>query len=354
MQRYESAGREVVPVDEEARAEAARRQLSLTKPPGALGMLEEVGNQLSAIAGRCPPPVPVTPWVVVFASDHGVLAEGVSPWPQEVTGQMVRNFARGGAAINVIARTVGASVKVVDIGMATDLPGEVDVVKARVRNGTGNIAREQAMSREEASVALDAGVAVAHELTGGGADLLVTGDMGIGNTTPSAAVIAVLTGSDVAEVTGRGTGIDDDTFSRKLEVVRKALSRATSAGMVRSDGLSVLGQLGGLEIAGIAGLVIGAASRRVPVLIDGVIAAAGALVAASICPAAGGYCIAGHLSVEPGARAALRSLGLRPLLDLSMRLGEGTGAALAVPIVGAAARLLCEMATFESAGVAEV
>jgi len=296
--------------------------------------------------------------VAVFAGDHGVLAEGVTPWPAEVTAQMVANFLTGGAAINVIAREVGAAVVVVDVGVATAIPAAGDAqavgrfVDAKVRPGTGNLAVEPAMSRREADAALAVGASLAAELVAGGTDLLVTGDMGIGNTTPSAALIAALTGRPAEAVTGRGTGISDEALEAKVSAVSRGLGRAaaalgvTEAELASAPAADLLAQLGGLEIAGIAGFVIGAASAQVPVIVDGVIALAGTLVATALVPDAAGYVIAGHRSTEPGASAALAHLGLEPLLDLGMRLGEGTGACLSVPLVRAAARVLNEMATF--------
>jgi nicotinate-nucleotide--dimethylbenzimidazole phosphoribosyltransferase len=293
-----------------------------------------------------------------------VLDEGVTPWPAEVTAQMVANFLTGGAAINVIAREVGAAVVVVDVGVSTAIPPvTVDpdlgrFVDAKVRPGTGNLAVEAAMSPGEAAAALAVGACLAAELVAGGTDLLLTGDMGIGNTTPSAALIAAITGRLAGEVTGRGTGISDETLELKVSAVSRGLERAAGALGVPRDELAsapaadLLAQLGGLEIAGIAGLVIGAAAAQVPVVVDGVIALAGTLVATALVPDAAGYVIAGHRSTEPGATAALAHIGLEPLLDLGMRLGEGTGACLAVPLVRAAARVLNEMATFRDAGVA--
>jgi nicotinate-nucleotide--dimethylbenzimidazole phosphoribosyltransferase len=353
---YADAAASVRPPDPAAAAAADLRQARLTKPPGALGRLEALGSQLAAIARKVPPPVPVRPVAVVFAGDHGVLAEGVSPWPAEVTAQMVANFVAGGAAINVLARQVGADVVAVDIGVATAIPpagspGGGRLVHANVRPGTGNIAREPAMSRDEAERALDVGAGLAAELVGAGADCLLTGDMGIGNTTPSAALIATFTGRPARDVTGRGTGITDEQWELKVAVVERALARAGLGGPREADPIAVLAELGGLEIAGIAGLVIGGAAVGVPVILDGVIALAGALIASSIAPEVLGYCIAGHRSTEPGATVALEHLSLRPLLDLGLRLGEGSGACLAVPIVQAAARLIGEMATFDSAGV---
>jgi nicotinate-nucleotide--dimethylbenzimidazole phosphoribosyltransferase len=342
------AARTVTPVDMAAAQAAAVLHNQLTKPPGSLGRLERTGVQLAAIAGRCPPPVPEPVTVAVFAADHGVVAEGVTPWPQEVTAQMVANFCTGGAAINVLARHAGAEVIVVDVGVATpigsDTPG---LLRRVVRPGTGNNAVEAAMTPEEARSALDVGADIAAGAAGRGARMLVTGDMGIGNTTASAAVIAAITGLPAAAVTGRGAGADDDVLARKTEVVERARQRVPA----QADPLLVLAELGGLEIAALAGFIVGGAARSLPVVVDGVIAAAAALIATALVPDTVGYLIGGHRSSEPGSAAALSHLGIEPLLDLQMRLGEGSGATLAVPLVQAAAKVLGEMATFDSAGV---
>jgi nicotinate-nucleotide--dimethylbenzimidazole phosphoribosyltransferase len=310
--------------------------------------------------------------VAVFAGDHGVLSEGVTPWPQAVTAQMVANFLSGGAAINVIAREVGARVVVVDVGVATPIPGlsassadsgggrDAGFRAANVRLGTGNLTAERAMSTAEADKALDVGASIAEQLVAEGADCLVTGDMGIGNTTPSAALIAAITGRSVDEVTGRGTGISDEALALKISAISRGLERAAGALGVGVAGLAavpardLVAQVGGLEIAALAGFVIGGAAARVPLIVDGVVALAGALVASRIVPAVVGYLVAGHRSTEPGASAALDHLGLDPVLDLGLRLGEGTGACLAVPCVRAAARILNSMATFGDAGVASL
>ena len=344
---WRQAVADLTPLDQLATAEAAALHDRLAKPRGALGRLEDVGIHLAGIAGTCPPPVPQPVAVVVFAGDHGVLAEGVTPWPQEVTAQMVAAFCAGRAAINVLARQVGAEVTVVDVGVAADLDPAPGLLLRKVRPGTANLATGPAMTLDEAGRALDVGAEVAAAVVAGGARCLVTGDMGIGNTTASAAVIAALTGRPAADVTGRGTGIDDDTWHRKVYVVERALARTGPV----DDPLAVLASLGGLEIAALAGFVLGGAAARVPVVVDGVIALAGALVAAALAPGCVDYCLAGHRSTEPGATAALDHLGLAPLLDLGLRLGEGTGACLAVPVVQAAARILGEMATLDGAGV---
>jgi len=293
--------------------------------------------------------VPEPAVVGVFAGDHGVLAEGVSPWPQEVTAQMVANFCAGGAAVNVLAAHVGADVVVVDVGVAGDLPAHPRLRSAKVRPGTANLANGAAMTESEARQALDVGAQLAAELAERGTRCLLTGDMGIGNTTPSAALIAALTGRAALEVTGRGTGIDDERWALKVRVVEAAVARVGDI----TDPLQLLATLGGLEIAALAGFVVGGAAARLPVLLDGVIAGASALVATALVPECAGYLFAGHRSTEPGATVALEQLGLRPLLDLDLRLGEGTGACLALPVLQGAAKVLRDMATFESAGVTE-
>jgi nicotinate-nucleotide--dimethylbenzimidazole phosphoribosyltransferase len=342
----------VGPVDSDAERRALDHHDQLTKPPGSLGQLEALGVQLASIAGEDPPPRPVPAAVAVFAGDHGVLAEGVTPWPQEVTGQMVANFVAGGAAINVLARQAGASVTVVDVGVASDLDalgldGAPGLLRRNVRKGTGNLATGPAMSEAEARQALDVGAAVAAQLVGDGARALVTGEMGIGNTTPSAAITAAITGRSAAEITGRGTGIDDDTLARKVAVVERALGRLPA----RAGAIDVLAEVGGLEIAGLVGFIVGGASHRVPVVVDGAIAGAALLLAHELCPEVLPYVVAGHRSTEPGAAAVLHHLGLEPVLDLGLRLGEGSGACLALAVLDAAARVLREMATFDSAAV---
>jgi nicotinate-nucleotide--dimethylbenzimidazole phosphoribosyltransferase len=319
-----------------------------TKPRGSLGRLEELACRIAAARGVPVPELPVKA-VVVMAGDHGVAAEGVSAFPQEVTWQMVANFVRGGAAINVLARQAGAEVIVADLGVKqpVELPG---VRRARVGAGTGNIAREPAMTRAQAIQALEAGIAIADELAGRGVTLLATGEMGIANTTPASALTAHFTGVAPDELTGRGTGVDEAGLSRKREVVRRALALHSAAA---SDPLDALARLGGFEIGGLAGLVLGAAARRIPVVVDGFISSAAALCAVRIAPAAAGYLVAAHRSVEPGHRHVLAALDARPLLELEMRLGEGTGAALAMHVVEAALRILREMATFADAGVSD-
>lgn len=336
------------PANAEAIRDARQRQERLTKPAGALGVLEDVSVQLAGIAGVCPPPLPEPAAVAVFAADHGVHARGVTPWPQEVTAQMVANFLAGGAAVNAFASQVGAEVVVVDVGVATALDPVPGMLPRSVRRGTADMTTGPAMTREEAVRAIEVGIEVARDLVSAGNRCLLTGDMGIANTTASAALVAVFTGADPATVTGRGTGIDDVTFARKVEVVRQAL---TLHHPDPADPVGCLAAIGGLEHAAIVGVVLGAAALRVPVVLDGVIAGSAALVVAAMAPDALHACIAGHCSAEPGHAVALRQLGLRPLVDLELRLGEGTGALLALPLVQAAARALRDMATFDVAGV---
>ncbi|WP_433321164.1 nicotinate-nucleotide--dimethylbenzimidazole phosphoribosyltransferase [Micromonospora sp. CA-269861] len=350
------------PADEAAMAAARELHGRLTKPAGSLGALEELSVRLAGLAGACPPPLPEPAAVAIFAGDHGVHAQGVSPWPQEVTAQMIGNFLAGGAVVNAFARQAGASVTVVDVGVATALPTEpvaapavLDpavprLVVASVRRGTRDLTVTAALTRDEALAAVQTGIRIADELIDAGAGILLTGDMGIANTTPAAALIAAFTGADPLDTTGRGTGVDDPTYAHKVAVVRAALARHTPD---PTDPLGVLAAVGGLEHAALAGLILGAAARRTPVLLDGVIAVSAALAAAAFAPAAVCAMVAGHRSAEPGATAALRHLGLDPLIELGLRLGEGTGALLALPVVTGAVRVLHEVATFDSAGVAE-
>jgi len=335
------------PPDPDAMQDARDRQAQLTKPAGALGVLEDASIRLAGIHGSCPPRSLSRPVVAVFAGDHGVHAHRVTPWPQEVTGSMVANIRAGGAAVNVLARQAGAEVYVVDMGVAAELVPGPGLLDHKIRPGTSDLATGPAMSRAEAVQGLLAGAEVARWLVEAGHDCLLTGDMGIANTTPSAALVAALTGVAPELVTGRGTGVDDSTLARKVEVVSAALA----ARPVGDDPVGTLASVGGFEHAGLAGLVLGGAALRVPVVLDGVIAASAALVSAALAPTVVDYCFAGHRGVEPGHPVALASLGLRPLVDLDLRLGEGTGAVLAFPIVESAGAVLREMATFDSAGV---
>ena len=335
------------PLDSEATAQARKRQAVLTKPTGSLGVLEDLSVQLAGISGTCPPPYPEELAVAVFAADHGVVASGVTPWPQDVTAAMVENFRAGGAAVNVLAGEAGGNVVVIDIGIASDVKEDEVVWARKVRPGTADLSRGPAMTRDEAVLAVATGIQVAFDLVEQGYDALATGDMGIGNTTASACLIAALTGAEPGTVTGRGTGIDDAMLALKTRIVTDAVARLEPD----ADVLDVVAEVGGLEHAGLAGLILGAAARRVPVVLDGVIAGAATLVAQRLAPTSIDYCIAGHRSVEPGHQAALSTLGLRPLVDLDLRLGEGSGAALAFPIVRAAAAILRDMATFDTAGL---
>ncbi len=335
-------------LDTDALAEARERQERLTKPSGSLGMLEDLSVRLAGLAGTCPPPLPVPAVIGVFAGDHGVHAQGVTPWPQEVTAQMVANFLAGGAVVNSFATQVGAEVRVIDVGVLADLPPAPGLIARKVRPGTADMTTEPAMSRHDAELAVAVGIEIAADLIAAGHRCLVTGDMGIANTTPAAALIAAFTGAGPADVTGRGTGIDDRTWARKVEAVGRALALHQPD---PADPIGVLAAVGGLEHAALAGFALGAAAGRVPVVLDGVIACSGALAAAALAPDSVHAMVAGHLSTEPGAKVALDALGLRALLSLDMRLGEGSGAALAVPIVQSAARLLRDVATFDSAGV---
>jgi nicotinate-nucleotide--dimethylbenzimidazole phosphoribosyltransferase len=338
----------IQPPDEAARQAARRRQDSLTKPPGSLGKLEDLSCQVAAILGQVPPTIREKA-VIVMAGDHGVVAEGVSAYPSEVTPQMVANFLGGGAAINVLARHARARVLVVDMGVAADLPPQPGLVIAKVAHGAGNIARGPAMSRDQATQALLSGARLASEAIESGVDLLATGDMGIGNTTPSAAIAAALSGQPAREFIGRGTGLDEAGLQRKLSAVERALQVNDPD---PADGLDVLAKLGGYEIGGLAGVILGAAAARRPVVVDGFISTAAAMLAASLQPLAPQYMVAAHRSQEHGHDLMLEWLGLEPLLDLGLRLGEGTGAVLAMSLVEAACKVLAEMATFDDAGVA--
>ncbi|MFI6464925.1 nicotinate-nucleotide--dimethylbenzimidazole phosphoribosyltransferase [Streptomyces sp. NPDC050538] len=338
------------PLDAKALGEAWERQKRMTKPPGSLGMLEIISAQLSGLSRQCPPPIPEPAAVAIFAGDHGVHAQGVTPWPQEVTAQMVANFLGGGAVCNAFASQVGAEVCVVDVGVASELPATPGLLPRKIRAGTSDMTTGPAMSREEAKQAIEVGIETARDLVAAGNKALLTGEMGIANTTASAALISVFTDTDPAEVTGRGTGINDETLARKTEVVRRAIDLHQPD---PADPIGVLAAVGGFEHAAMVGLLLGGASLRTPVILDGVSAGAAALVARAIAPEVLAACIAGHRSAEPGHVAALNKLGLRPLVDLDLRLGEGTGALLALPLVQSTARAMHEVATFDSAGVTE-
>ncbi|MCL6472086.1 MAG: nicotinate-nucleotide--dimethylbenzimidazole phosphoribosyltransferase [Firmicutes bacterium] len=348
MSLLEQAINSIKPLDREAMLKASERQNQLTKPAGSLGVLEEISIKLAGITGKVKNGVE-RKTVIVMAGDHGVTDEGVSAYPKEVTPQMVMNFVNGGAAINVLARHVGANVIVVDVGVAAGIDDE-RVLSRKIRPGTANFAKEPAMTREEAVKAIEVGIEVAYKEADNGTHLLATGDMGIGNTTASSAILAALTGRRLDGLVGRGTGIDNRALDHKRKVIENAIDLLKPD---RNDPLDVLAKVGGLEIAGLAGLIIGAAVRRIPVVIDGFISSAAALVAGRIDSRVIDYMIASHVSVEPGHRLILDELGLKPMLHMDMRLGEGTGAALAMTLVEAAAKIMNEMATFSEAGVSD-
>jgi nicotinate-nucleotide--dimethylbenzimidazole phosphoribosyltransferase len=342
--------------DDDARAAGAERQLRLTKPTGALGRLEELSLWLCAVQGVCPPRPLERVRVIVLAGDHGVArTAATSAYPPEVTAQMVLNFLAGGAAVNVLARQNGATVRVVDVAVDVDwaeLGASVpdDVVRDKVRRGSGSIDREDAMTREETEAAFALGVRIADEEVDAGADLLIPGDMGIGNTTPAAVITGLYTNQDAASVVGRGTGIDDATWMRKTAAVRDAMRRGRDA---KGDPMALLATVGGADIAAMTGLLVGAAARRTPVLLDGVVSCAAALVAHRMSFRAREWWLAGHLSTEPSAKASLERLRLDPIVDYGLRLGEGTGALIALPVLAAAGATLREMATFDEAGVSD-
>jgi nicotinate-nucleotide--dimethylbenzimidazole phosphoribosyltransferase len=347
----------IVPPDDLSGQQARLRQAQLTKPAGSLGRLEQVGVWLAACQGHCPPRPLARPRVVVFAGDHGVARHGVSAYPPEVTGQMVANFLTGGAAVNVLAAVAGATVRVADL--AVDSPGAPDdagsalpaqVTRHKVRRSSGRIDIEDALTQDEVEAAIAAGRAIADEEVDSGADLLIAGDMGIGNTTPAAVLVAALTGAEPVAVVGRGTGVDDAGWMRKAAAIRDALRRGRP---VRREPVALLRTVGGADLAAMAGFLAQAAARRTPVLLDGMVVGAAALVAEELAPGARDWWLAGHRSVEPAHTLLLDHLGLEPLLDLGMRLGEGSGALAALPLVLMAGRVLAEMATFADAGVSE-
>ena len=321
---------------------------TLTKPPGSLGRLEELAIQLAEMTSE-PFPVVSPPGVIVFAADHGVVEEGVSAFPQEVTVQMVMNFLNRGAAINVFSRQIGAKFEVVDIGVAADMEA-CGFVNRKIRYGTNNICNLDAMTREEAEQAISVGYERAERMIQQGIKCLIVGEMGIGNTTPSSAIAAVLSGQDIRELVGRGTGIATEKISHKQEVITKAIRERKPD---RKDPIDILAKIGGLEIAGMTGAMLAAAANRIPILVDGFICTIAALLAREICERAADYMIVGHRSVEPGHEIALKVLDKKPLLDLDLRLGEGSGAAVAFPILQSAALMLKEMATFASAGISK-
>jgi nicotinate-nucleotide--dimethylbenzimidazole phosphoribosyltransferase len=349
MKKLEQTIKLIKPLDGGAMAEARSRQDTLTKPAGSLGRLEELSIQLAGIQRRARPVIKDKA-IITMAGDHGVVAEKIGNWPQEVTAQMVANFLRGGAGISVLARQVGARVTVVDMGVASDLKPDPRLISRKIGYGTRNICSGPAMTGEQATRAVEAGIEIVNGEADMGLDIVGTGDMGIGNTTASSAIGAVMTGKSVREVTGRGTGLTDEQLAHKIEVISRALAVNHPD---PSQPLDVLAKVGGFEIGGLAGVMLGAAARRIPVVIDGFISGAAALIAVALAPQLKDFIIAAHVSAEAGHPALLGHLELKPLLDLGMRLGEGTGAALGIFLAEAAARTLNEMATFAEAGVSE-
>ncbi len=337
----------IQPVSEEWLSKARERLDNLTKPRGSLGVLEDLAARYVAIKNEIPIILPEKE-VIVFVGDHDVVSEGVSAYPQEVTALMVRNFLGGGAAINVLARSAGARVTVIDIGMKEDLDSAEGLVKRNVKRAAGNIAQGPAMSKEEAEGAIGVGIEMAEQAHANGASMIATGEMGIGNTTPSAAVFAALLPSDVETVTGRGTGLDDQGFDDKVKTIEKALE--VNRGSL-GEPLSSLAAVGGLEIAGICGLCLGGAANKMAVLVDGFISSAGALVAMRLNPHVRDYLFFSHRSLEKGHATFFKKEGIRPILDLDLRLGEGTGAVLSMQIVEDAIKIFNEMATFEDVGI---
>ncbi len=337
------------PLDEQAMAAARRRQDILTKPQGSLGRLEELSIQIAGIRGEAIPKLEHKA-IITMVGDHGVVAEKVGPWPQEVTAQMVYNFLGGGAGINVLTRQVGARIIVVDMGVATDLKAGPQLISRKVAYGTQNMATGPAMSEEQALKAVETGIEIVNDEVSRGLDIVGTGDMGIGNTSASSAICAVITGRPVVQVTGRGAGSDDAQLACKVEAITRALAKNRPD---PKQPLDVLAKVGGFEIGGLAGVMLGAAARRVPVVIDGFISGAAALIATALAPVLKDYLIAAHVSVEPGHKFLLEHIGLKPLLNLDMRLGEGTGAALGIFLAETATRVLAEMATFAEASVSE-
>jgi nicotinate-nucleotide--dimethylbenzimidazole phosphoribosyltransferase len=347
MHRFEDILRSIKPLDKKFLQRAQERLDSLTKPRGSLGRLEEIAAQIVAIREDLKPELEKKV-IFTFAGDHGVTDEGVSAYPKEVTSQMVFNFLRGGAGINVLAKQAGADVVVIDIGVNYDFGCVDGLTRRKIVSGTRNMVKGPAMTHDEALQCIETGIELAYMYADRGYSLFGTGDMGIGNTTPSSAIIACISGLPVSEVTGKGTGIDEKTFQQKMNVIKKAIETNTPD---PNKPLDVLAKIGGAEIGGIAGLCLGAASKRVPVLVDGFVSTAGALIAYEIEPAVKEYLIASHRSVEKGHQRMLGKMGLKTLLDLNLRLGEGTGASLGMLIVESALRIYNEMSTFAEAQV---
>lgn len=349
MDMIKNAARKITVLDQESLRRTQAKLDNLTKPLGSLGRLEELAKIIVAISGK----YNVTlhnKVIFTFAADHGVTDEGISAYPKAVTAQMVYNFLRGGAGINVLARHVGARVVVADLGVAEDLKAHSDLVVKKVNYGTKNMAKGPAMTREEAIKSIEAGIEIFEEELKKGLDIVGTGDMGIGNTTASSAITAAFTKRSVEEITGKGAGIDDKALQHKIDVIKKALSINSPDS---KDAIDVLAKVGGFEIGGLAGVILAAASHRIPVVIDGFISGAAALVAFHIEPKTKEYMIASHLSVERGHAIVLEHIGLQPMLDLDLRLGEGTGAALGISLADAAIKILTQMASFKEANVSE-
>ncbi len=339
----------IAPLDNAAMSTARMRQNQLTKPSGSLGKLEELAIQIAGIQAN-PMPVLSKKAIALMAGDHGVIAEKVVNWPQEVTAGMVRNILQGGAAINVMARQVGTKVIVIDMGVASEMGPLPDLIVKKVASGTGNIAKGPAMTVSQAVESIEVGIDIVEDEIKRGLDIIGTGEMGICNTTPSSAIYAALSGRPVAEVTGRGTGIDDAQLRHKISVIQRALDINRPD---PRDPIDIVAKVGGFEIAGLAGVMLGAASHRIPVVMDGFITGAAALIATGLAPTLKDYIIPSHVSAEAGHKGMLDYMGFKPLMNLDMRLGEGTGAALGIFMAELAVRILSEMATFSEADISE-
>ncbi len=349
MKLYQETLLKITNTNKQYAISAQNRLDELTKPPGSLGVLEKIAVQLACIQEQTMPVIGKKA-IMVMAGDHGVVEEGVSAFPREVTTQMVLNFVNQGAAINVLAKQVGAQVIIADVGIVDDMSAADGIEQRKVRNGTRNMAKESAMTLEEAIAAIEVGIDLVNRQVAEGVTLFATGEMGIGNTTASSAIMAAFEDKSLELITGRGTGIDDQGLQRKQQIIRQALVCNQPN---REDALDVLTKVGGLEIAALTGIILGAAANKVPVVIDGFISTAAALVAYRMKSETRDYMIASHLSQEPGHRIMLDSIGLQPMLYLDLRLGEGTGAALAFPMIEAATKIIHEMATFQQAGVSK-
>ncbi|MGL4608467.1 MAG: nicotinate-nucleotide--dimethylbenzimidazole phosphoribosyltransferase [Trueperaceae bacterium] len=354
MSRFENVVKSISSLDKSWLERARARQNQLTKPLESLGLLEDISIRLAAIYETVQPKI-TGKAVAVFAADHGVTDEGVSAYPKAVTEQMVLNFLRGGAAINVLCKTHEVDMLVVDVGVAADFPEHPNLLKRKVSRGTKNMLNEFAMTHEEVLQGLEVGIEIANLMIDKGANLLAAGDMGIGNTTAATAIMSVLTGRRVAELTGRGTGVDDVGLQRKIEVIEKAIAlhNVKKHEIKKEDGLELLRCVGGLEIAAMTGFYLACAARRTAVVLDGFISHAAALIAVSLNPNVKDYFFASHTSQNPIHRKRLEMLGVKPIFNFTLRLGEGTGAVLAMPVLESATNILRDMATFEEAGVSE-